>query len=199
MRFGLSQTLFALVALTASAGTALADEPAADADESISTIHGQLVPVGDRNKYEYDQHSWNFSLNPVGLTMGWYSASLSYKIHPNLVLRGDAELIAPVDTETLGFEVGVGAPIFLRRAYDGPFVEPGFALRKVDWTDEDGHERHTEQYGPQVLLGYSWTWDSRLTASIALGGGRNLSDQGDGVDKASSNFLNGYFRVGYSF
>jgi hypothetical protein len=216
MRFGISQALFALVITTGSIASASAQEAPAGApappaepetldsaarDPNVSTIHGQLVPVGDKNQYQIAFKPWNVSLNPLGAMMGFYSASASYGVTQNLALRVDGSYYSPVGSETTGFEVGVGVPIYLRRTYQGAFVEPGFIARELEHHDGDFSSTDKE-IGPQVLLGWHWSWDSGLNAAIAFGAGRNLAHE-ENADGSSSNgsdmFVNGYLRIGYEF
>ena len=53
-------------------------------------------------------------------------------------------------------------------------------------------------FGPQVLVGWHWTWSSGLNFAIAAGAGRNWSakDTEYGSDEV---FPNGYMRFGYAF
>jgi hypothetical protein len=218
MRFGVSQSLFALVALTASAASAAAQEapapaapapaaaPATDSaanDANVSQIHGQLVPVGDHNQYTYDFKRWNVSTNPIGLIVGSYGASLSYGVSQNIALRGDVNYFAPVDSDVKGFELGVGAPIYLRRTYQGAFVEPGLIVRQFDIeaNAETGTAAESATtFGPQVLLGWHWSWDSGLNIAVALGMGRNFSSSDSTNEEVDQKlFANGYLRIGYEF
>jgi hypothetical protein len=221
MRFGISQTLFALVALTASAGSALAEEAAAPApapvesldtaahDSNVSTIHGQLVPVGDKNQYTYDFKKWNVSTNPLGFIWGSYGLSLSYGISQNIALRADvnyysysANLGTTKDTEMTwkGFQAGIGAPIYLRRTYQGAFVEPGVVIEHGESALGTEKATTTTVFGPQMLLGWHWSWDSGFNMAVALGAGRNFSADKN-ADGSSNNdvFAAGYLRVGYAF
>jgi hypothetical protein len=203
MRFGISQTLFALVALTASAGSALAEEPAASSpassvenDPNVSQIHGQLVPVGEHNEYQYAFRRFNLSINPIGALVGLYSGSASVALGDNVALRVDGTYYDdPTGSEHIS-QLGVSAPIYLRRTYQGAFVEPGFIVRK---TGHDGSTIEKEEMGPEVLIGWHWTWDSGLNAAIAFGAGRNLHEREDGFDNQDPVFVDGYLRVGYAF
>jgi hypothetical protein len=213
MRFGVSQTLFAVIALTASAASAMAEEaPAQESttrssmnpdDKDVSEIHGQLVPVGDHNQYTYDFKRWNVSTNPIGLIVGSYGLSLSYGVGQNLALRGDVNYFAPPKGGATGFELGVGAPIYLRKTYQGLFVEPGLIVRhlNIDADAENGIVEETATtFGPQVLLGWQKTWDSGFNVAIALGMGRNFSASDSKNDEVDRTFFgNGYLRFGYAF
>ena len=73
------------------------------------------------------------------------------------------------------------------KMYSGVFLEPGLVRREAD-----------NVMGPQVLLGYTWFWDSGMSVSLAAGAGRNLNE-GNDDDSGNDSFGNGYFRVGYGF
>jgi hypothetical protein len=211
MRFGISHAVFALVATTASATSAFAQEappPAqvetldsAARDSNVSTIHGQLVPVGEKNEYLVAFKPTNISINPIGAMMGFYSGSLSFAVSQNVALRADASYFAPIDSESTGFQVGVSAPIYLRRTYQGAFVEPGIMARTMTHKDSyDGSTRTYKEFGPEVLLGWHWSWDSGLNAAIAFGVGRNLNHGTEtDVDTGDAEYVDGYLRIGYEF
>jgi hypothetical protein len=117
----------------------------------------------------------------------------------------------PVDSDMTGTEFGIGLPIYLRRTYQGAFIEPGFIVRNTSEADNypDGYDDsvHTSTVGPQMLVGWHATWDSGFNIAAAVGVGRNLGEgttYGDASYNSYDNdeaevFANGYFRVGYAF
>ncbi|HWN67126.1 MAG TPA: hypothetical protein VNM90_05770 [Haliangium sp.] len=159
--------------------------------DDISTVNGQLVEVGDQNRYRYSHKTWNLSTNPMGLILGFYGGSLSYAVSDHVALRGDLNYYAPVSSDTTGFEIGVGAPLYLRKMYSGLFVEPGVIVRSMSSSEE-------ATVGPQVLLGYHWYWDGGFNTSVAFGAGRTLSSS-DSESLDDELFANGYLRFGYAF
>lgn len=182
-----------VVAPGAGPGAMPAGQPAPQNENwnNVSHINGTPVPVGTRGDYLYRFRRTNFSVNPVGWTMGFYGASLSYAFHENLAIKGDVSVFSD---DGSGFtEISVTAPLYLRRAYQGPFVEPGLMIR--DWDDGDS------QRGPQVLIGWHWTFDSGFNMAMAVGGGRDFSqdDEYEDYDTDDEPFFNGYFRIGYAF
>jgi hypothetical protein len=215
MRFGISQTLFALVALTASAGSALADEAApaattraAESPAGVSEVDGQLVKVGDHTQYENDVKKWNVSTNPLGLIYGSYGLSVGYSLSNNIALRADVNYIDALHSDDSAFELGLSAPIYFRKTYLGVFIEPGVALQRLHvaaGVNDDGEAIKDEtvtMVGPEMLIGYHWNWDSGLNIAIAAGLGRNFNTSGsDSNDsRADDDFFGaGYLRVGYSF
>lgn len=200
------------LSLALSLATLSASRPAAaEEKQGISKLDGQLVPVGDHNQYLYAFKRWNVSANPIGMIIGLYGASVSYAPHDHFTLRFDANYIRPIDSGTKieGFELGVGAPIYFRRAYQGVFLEPGVIVRQLSYDYEDysgstttlTREKATV-VGPQVLVGWHWIWDSGLNIAIALGAGRNFSSNGESSSSSRYDneiFANGYLRFGYAF
>jgi hypothetical protein len=183
-----------LLALIASA-TAV---PAAAAAEEVSQIQGQLVPVGQHNDYLYSFRRWNISSNPIGWMLGSYGLSVSYAPHDNFALRADVNYFHPVGSHENGYELGVGVPIYFRRSYQGAFLEPGLIVRHTE-TDYDTSASKTI-FGPQVLVGWHWTWDSGLNIAAAVGVGRNWSTKPNEYDDSEDEpFVNGYLRFGYAF
>ena len=54
--------------------------------------------------------------------------------------------------------------------------------------------------GPQVLVGWHWSWDSGLNVAAAFGAGRNIAAEDNSEDFDSDEiFANGYLRFGYQF
>jgi hypothetical protein len=184
--------------------------PQTHAWNEVSHINGQLVPVGQSNDYVKRFRRTNVAVNPLGVMLGIFSVSASYAFTDHLALRGDANFFSIVDSDTSGYELGVGLPIYLRRTYQGAFVEPGFIVSEIG-DDHDGYDDGYTRVGPQVLLGWHWTWDSGFNIAAAVGIGRNLSSLGDDDDENyygdeyesddddGAVFPNSYLRVGYAF
>jgi hypothetical protein len=169
--------------------------PAGGDGDDVSHIQGTPVPVGDHNQYYYRFRRTNISTNPVGWMLGIYGLSLSYGLSNHLALRGDVNYFSYVGDDSTGFEVGAGLPIYFRRTYSGVFLEPGFILREFDETYGDN-----TTFGPQVLAGWHWMWDSGLNLAIAFGVGRNWSQRDTESDYDDEEpFVNGYLRFGYAF
>ena len=167
--------------------------PGEDKRGKVSQINGTPIPVGTHNEYYYDFKKTNISTNPIGWVLGSYGVSASYAVHENVAIRGDINYYNPPgDDDLSGYEVGIGVPVYFRRAYQGPFLEPGLIVRGFEDNDID---ESTSTVGPQVLAGWAWMWDSGLNVSFALGAGRNFSSD----DEYDEVFANGYLRFGYAF
>ena len=186
----------------AAAPTTVAAADAADAPQrthawkDVNHINGQLVKVGETNDYVKDYRRTNVSTNPIGWIVGSYGVSVSHGINNHVALRGDINYLSGfLDEGSTGFEIGVGAPIYLRRTYQGAFLEPGFISRRFTSDDWDGGRSTSSTMGPQMLVGWHWTWDSGFNVALAGGIGRNWSSDAE-YDKV---FPNGYLRFGYAF
>ena len=171
----------------------------ASEENGISEVGGQIVKDGDRHEYLLDYKRWNVAVNPFGVLSDIYSISGSYAFHKNFALKLDGsysyQTNASDDSESKKAsksdsvsELAVSVPIYFQKAYTGVSLETGMLYRTIKY---DG-KRRTE-FGPQLLLGYSWMWDSGLNVGLGLGAARNL------VAKDRELVGNGYFRVGYAF
>jgi hypothetical protein len=173
-------------------GAVTASEPPPVEDARLSQINGTPIKVGEHNEYYYDFKRWNVSANPLGWMLGLYGVSASYGLTDNVALRADVNYFNQIDGDEEGVELGIGAPIYFRRTYQGVFLEPGVIYRRM--TDGDAS---ADTVGPQVLVGWQWLWDSGLNVAIAAGVGRNFTSNDSDGD--SELFANGYLRFGYAF
>ena len=176
----------------------------------VSHINGELVKVGERDDYlvKNPKHV-NISTNPIGFLMGFYGLSIQAAVSDNVTIRGNVEFF---DYEflgrTRGHELAISAPIYFRRSFSGPFIEPGILYQETDnwdWdlfgdgeTDAPTHHTHV---GPEILFGWHWTFDSGLNVALAFGATRNLSSEMDSNGEVSTDepMPTGYMRVGYAF
>jgi hypothetical protein len=186
-----------------------ADEPSSQQPwDNVSHINGQLVKVGERNEYlKSGMKRVNISTNPVGFLFGFYGLSTAVAVSENVTLRGnieklDYEFFGHVD----GFEMSMSAPIYLRRSFSGPFLEPGVYHRETTETEwdlfGDGEEPHVHRAtGALVLAGWHWTYDSGFNFAFALGARRAMSSSTDGevMTETADPEMTGYIRVGYAF
>ena len=210
--------LLASLLLAATAGSALAQPSTAQPSttqpapqthswDDVSHINGQLVPVGESNSYEKKFRRTNISSNPVGWIFGFYGVSASYAVSDHVAIRGDVNVYEIIDSNDSGTELGIGVPLYLRRTYQGAFLEPGFVVRHWDGGHCDGGgyagcDDTSTTAGPQMLFGWHWTWDSGFNVAAAVGAGRNLNageEDEYGYSDDEEIFVNGYFRVGYAF
>ena len=171
---------------------------------NVSHINGTPVKVGERDEYLFTQKKFNITSNPIGWMIGFYGLSGSYAVSDHIALRADANLFS-FDHER-GYEVGLSAPIYLKRTYQGVFIEPGIAARGFRQTEfqdcydcsyETSNDEMDTSFGPEMMVGYHATFDSGLNAAIAFGLLRNMNAQHD--EYASDIEPTGYFRVGYAF
>lgn len=201
----LAQEAPAPVAAGPAATAATTGAPQTESWDNVNHINGQVVPVGQENDYLKKYKRWNVSTNPLGWVLGSYGVSVSYGLNQNIAIRGDVNYFKPVGGENAsGVELGVGVPIYFRRTYQGLFLEPGIISRRFEDTcaacsTSGGDTTITNTtFGPEVLVGWHWTWSSGLNFAIAGGVGRNWAteDTAYGSDEV---FGNGYMRFGYAF
>lgn len=57
---------------------------------------------------------------------GYYEFTLGVALTEHLAVRGDVTLYSLVESDVHGHELSLGLPLYMRRAYQGPFLEPGF-------------------------------------------------------------------------
>jgi hypothetical protein len=174
---------------------------------NVSHINGTVVPVGEQNNYLYQFKKTNISSNPIGWMFGVYGVSVSYAVSNNVAIRGDANFISMNGEKA--YELGVSFPIYFRRTYSGPFLEPGVIVRgfEHDYSDYgadcyDCSSSSTDTFvGPEMMFGWQWMFDSGLNVAAAVGVARNL--QNTSSDGYSSSDMDvqpaGYFRIGYAF
>ncbi|MBA3538618.1 MAG: hypothetical protein H0T79_03245 [Deltaproteobacteria bacterium] len=186
-----------------------AGAPQTDAWSGVSHINGQVVPVGERGNYLFKQKKMNISSNPIGWMMGFYGVSVSYALSDNIAIRGDLNYFAIEDSNETGYEYGVSLPIYFKRTYQGPFIEPGIIAR--GWSRDDSYygdcydcsSYETEDdtmVGPEMMFGYHLTFDSGLNVAAALGVARNMNSRTDEYGYTEEAVAPaGYFRVGYAF
>jgi hypothetical protein len=116
--------------------------------------------------------------------------------------------------DTSGYQVAASAPIYFRRTFSGPFLEPGViarsTLRRVYYDlapcdtstgtggcyDNSGQPRDNWA-GIEMLFGWQWTFDSGLNVAMAFGVVKHLATNRTGSSDDAD--ANGYFRVGYAF
>ena len=178
----------------------------------VSNINGTPVPVGEHMDYLVTPAKrFNLTTNPLGFLVGFYGVSGAVAVTDNITVRGNVEYF---DYEffgrTKGHELALSAPIYLKRAFSGPFLEPGVIYQQTMDTPwelwaEDGPPMavaHTF-IGPEVLFGWHWTFDSGFTCSAALGLTRNMTartkDEAGSDDGTHEARPTGYMRVGYAF
>jgi hypothetical protein len=219
------KTLIAITTLSSilSGGLVLAqtppaspNPPAAPTDQSfveqadptdLSSINGQLVPVGEHNEYHYSFRRTNISINPLGIIAGIYGISGSYALSQHVAIRGEFDYWKPIDSNNeTGVEVDIGVPLYFRRTYQGLFLEPGVMYRSMTSPDYQGIQTTDTTAGPQALVGWHWSWDSGLNLAAAVGVGRSLnggSGSSGSIGSSGSSddglFANGYVRFGYEF
>lgn len=163
---------------------------------NVSHINGQVVPVGERTNYLYKSKSTNIASNPIGWLTGIYGLSVSQAVSSNAAIRGDVTLYNDAfgDNKS-GYELGVTVPLYFRKVYSGPFVEGGVMMRDMNTDDSDG-----ASFGPQVMFGWHWTFDSGMNVAFAGGVMKNMSKDRNEDDYSDETIEPAwYFRIGYAY
>ena len=154
-----------LVSLTmALAAPALGQDDPPPEDEEISTLKGQLVPVGEQNKYKYSYQRHLVSTNPLNWFFGTFGVGYTWAFHRHFALRAEVEFLHIWKTEIYGGRVSASMPIYFKKMHDGFYLEPGayFVGADIEGISAIGG-------GPMLLLGWSWIWDSGFNVNFGLG------------------------------
>ena len=169
----------------------------------VSHINGTPVKVGEKSDYILRYRKTNISTNPIGWMFGFYGISVSHAVSQHVAIKGDANIMSLEGSD--GYEVGASIPVYFRRVYSGPFIEPGLIMRgdKSGYCDSSyGDCGMKTMAGPSMVFGWHWTFDSGLNVAAAFGAARNLNREP--VDQYSYSseeevVPSGYFRIGYAF
>jgi hypothetical protein len=188
----------AAVPQTATAAPQSNAAPGSTSSGSISTLNGELVPVGDHNRFQYDFKRFNASTNPIGWMIGRYGLSLAYAPTNIVAVRGDVSYYNWEGDH--GVDVALAAPIYFRKMYSGFFLEPALTFKALS-SDFNGGTESATVVGPQMSAGWHWYWDSGLNVQLSLGIGRNWnSNDSDAFDaRYNEIFPTGALRFGYAF
>lgn len=188
-----------------------APAPAAPQNEAwsnVSHINGMPVAVGERNRYLYKFKRTNLAVNPFGLLFGYYEGGAQFAVSQNIALSvSGAYYSLGNNGDTSGYQIAASAPIYFRRTFSGPFLEPGVIARSTrqhvyyaacaDGYSCGSSDPRDNWAGIEMLFGWQWTFDSGLNVAMAFGVAKHLeSNRSGSTDDADAN---GYFRVGYAF
>ncbi|HTR49445.1 MAG TPA: hypothetical protein VMJ10_01985 [Kofleriaceae bacterium] len=176
---------------------------------NVSHINGQLVKVGERNDYLYNYKRVNIAIDPIGPFYGYYDGSISYGLTQNIAISASFSAWNESGGNNTGYQATVSLPVYFRRTYSGPFIEPGLIMRSTtnnegsyyacDGCDATATSSTDTWAGPELLLGWHWTFDSGLNMVWAAGVAKHATDSGDSMTTSDSPDVNAYFRVGYAF
>lgn len=154
----------------------------------VSHVNGRLVPVGASDEYKLSHKRVNLALDPLTLLVGWIDLEAQVAISDHVAISGSFATMT-VDSTT-GIGAALTAPLYLRRVFSGPYLEPGLVVYK--FSDENGSSTTA---GPQMSAGWQWMFDSGFNVAVAVGAARlGGGDEGDGGAVPQ-----GYFRTGYAF
>jgi len=173
--------------------------PAAWAQSSGTNDKAELQPVkiGERNRYIEEYKLYNVSTNPLGYVFGSFGLSASYALNPRLAVRAGINLYSPPNIDVDGVELTVSTPLYMKKMYDGLYLEPVLTFRSVT---EDGTNENADVFGPGFSVGHQWMWDGGYNVSLAFGMGRNFANRDDSVFSELNDFyFTGYLQFGYAF
>jgi hypothetical protein len=174
---------------------------------NVSHINGHPVPVGERGAYLYKFKKTNIGVNAIGMMFGFYGVSLQQALSQNIAVRGDISAWSYDDGNHSGIEMSASLPIYFKRTYSGPFIEPGLIVHNdnhrdylYDCYDCSGSDAMTTTswVGPEMLIGWSTIFDSGLNMSYAVGAARRIGSD-NSLSSSDEPELVSYFRVGYAF
>jgi|HubBroStandDraft_6_1064221.scaffolds.fasta_scaffold46316_3 hypothetical protein len=176
---------------------------------NVSHINGVPVPVGERNRYLYDFKKTNIQVNPIGPFLGYYEAAVSHALSPNIAFSVELALTNLDNSNETDLQIAASLPIYFKRTFDGPFLEPGIVIRNENVADDGDCSLCTETSSTfvqiEMMVGWTWMFDSGLNMSAAIGlakrvGNSNNNNDGEYDDDDDDNLSPaGYFRVGYAF
>jgi hypothetical protein len=179
---------------------------------TLATAHAEPVQSLD----EHSAPRIAVSTDPIGLVSGRYALSGTYVASRRIGVRADITIDEdmPALPGSGSWRASINVPIYLDRALSGPFVEPGLALAHrymgyeavpLGGIAADGsvglvgygyYAQHAQSVEPQIFVGYSLLYRSRVHIAGAIGASRHFSTDGSG---ASYPVPESYLRIGLAF
>lgn len=172
---------------------------------NVSHINGSVIPVGDRNAYLYNFKKNNIQTNPLAWMFGYYQVAASHALSQNIAVSVELSGWSTDHGYNSGYQLAATLPIYFKRTFSGPFLEPGLVVHSdsssydncYDCSYDTTSSMSHEWAGPEIMVGWSWMFDSGLNMSAAFGAAKRMSDNQDSSSDEPEPV--GYFRVGYSF
>lgn len=160
-----------------------------------------------RKKQAARRPSGAIGVNPVGWLMETYGASAWFALGEHSALRVDGTVFS-WETGYESYEAELTLPLYLVRAFEGPFIEPGFSLRRtrgapftsdLEFDEFGGADtpRQRRLKGPTLLVGWHWLLGER--AHIAAAFGFAVLDESGARYQERESIANGYLRMGVTF
>ncbi|MBU4483991.1 DUF3575 domain-containing protein [bacterium] len=163
-------------------------------DKEYSNIEGQLVPVGEKNKYKYDYPKWNIYTNPFSWFWGQMGVGVSHAIHQNVTINGGASFIYGYwgEPNVYGGVFDLSLTAWFQKVFSGFYLEPGATIGFA--TQGGTSDVSGTLGGPQLIAGWGWIWDSGF--NINLGGGLGYYWLSADGSFAGTSYLEGLFPTG---
>ncbi|CAN5179583.1 hypothetical protein BH11MYX1_BH11MYX1_41240 [soil metagenome] len=178
------------------------DAPHNEAWNNVSHINGSIVPVGERNAYLYAFKKNNVQTNPLAWMFGYYQIAGQHALSQNIAASIELSGWSTDHGNDSGYSVAATLPIYFKRTFSGPFLEPGLVIHNdsnsygcYDCSYAGSSSASRTWAGPEMLLGWAWMFDSGLNISAAFGAAKRMSDSYSSSEPEPV----GYFRVGYAF
>jgi hypothetical protein len=158
--------------------------------------------------------------DPIGLITGTYALSGTYVVSNRVGIRADVAVTAEMAglPDSGSWRASINVPIYLDRALQGPYLEPGLALanRFMGYSEGIGVlgggstdgiggvgqmstvylPMHAQSFEPQIFVGWQWLYRSRMSIAGAIGASRHFATDGSGASFANPEM---YLRVGLAF
>jgi hypothetical protein len=139
-------------------------------------------------------------LDALGLLEHHYAASATIAIYGTAAVSiGLAD--APNSGGPTTRQVTLSLPIYSHPGFRGLFVEPGL-LAGGSWSSESCLScvpDISKDISAEMLVGWSWVFDSGLAVSIAVGAQAELACYDNDCGATPSISPNGYIKLGYAF
>jgi hypothetical protein len=184
----------ALAALALALSSLLASTANAEMATAETTDTSASVAAGPSGSDLEPQRRVNLSFNPAGLLVGiLQTGSVTVAPTRHVALRASASYLAIPVVDVAFWQVNLGLPVYLDKAFHGVYLEPGFLAAR----GQIGGKRKVG--GPTAMLGYHWTRPSGINLAVALGGGVNLAKDDDLVGASRRLFVDGSLQLGKAF
>jgi|HubBroStandDraft_6_1064221.scaffolds.fasta_scaffold338309_2 hypothetical protein len=134
-----------------------------------------LLAVLDASALADPTESPRFELatDPLGLLQGRYALAATYALTDHFAVRGSI-MHGDATTQLTVFRATVSVLAYLDRAFHGPFLEAGYAWEDqlLEYSESAGEPTETwtiDLGGPELLLGWQWTYAKHYSLSATVG------------------------------
>lgn len=140
--------------------------------------------------------------DPIRWLASSYALSASVVVSDHVAIRADGQHSPYL------WSASLGVPIYLDRALQGPFVEPGIGIRRYANMGQLGvavvgstagigmlgaSSAYPRELGPQIMIGWQWMFRGGVHLAAAIGAARAGTSSGPVAVPEN------YLRVGFAF